>query len=746
LQTIARQGSESSKPKPTTRSAGKKATAASSRPPPKTRSSRTSQSARSGFAQDSIKGVTLFPTASATPVSREDLLPPEKQRFSDRVKANKQTRAKRKELQIDTSGGPSGSQRIVEEAESPESQQEEASRQPSISPDTPTSQQSQQSQLLDGLDLEQSFNRAFSGFSVDDSSERFAEDSFNQPTSLFDLRSIYRLPSIFRLPQQQQQQQPATMSQQTQNPATGGSSQNTVHTRSLEMPNPFNKNAPKFDGKADELDRFLTHMRDLMQRVGITSDDEQMLKICDYVETQTAREWKHLKSYRKGSWDDFRSEVLENYPEADDIVQGTVIGLEKVCAKFRGLASKDLNKVMAFKRAFVVEQELLCDSTIPLVTNRELVKMLLGTLDPAYAYNVRTYLRNKIGESAPPPGQTSRRPEDPFSIEDVWKALIHEAKVEKMGSAGELYVPKIAARGSSEAMPMKAEDQNLQQLEGSIARLTDAVNAQSKSITEVVMTQGKNNESWLKSFQQDLARMAKEGISNSYRDRMEDVSVNAFRQPPRSVVGNAQNDSCYYCWESGHFVPDCKHFHEHLAKGFIKKSANKRGYELPGGAVLPREHNTATPPKFRVEAWHAARSRSSNVQSQWLVTEDEAWNEGLIEMSPPRYSTSEQMEYLVQDYQPPAVPSRSLNSGMQYSAMQNEISSLREQVARLESVGKSSSQPKAVHFADGPSQPSVGEEASDDFVKFAASLWQAQKQNVLTRTGQESAPRKEKGF
>ena len=72
--------------------------------------------------------------------------------------------------------------------------------------------------------------------------------------------------------------------------------------------------------------------------------------------------------------------------------------------------------------------------------------MFLKTLDSSIRSIVKHHLLIKIGKSAPPTGTTVRRPEDPYSIEDVMNTLRDLAELEKGAgiSLGSSSAPSVA--------------------------------------------------------------------------------------------------------------------------------------------------------------------------------------------------------------------------------------------------------------------------------------------------------------
>ena len=74
-------------------------------------------------------------------------------------------------------------------------------------------------------------------------------------------------------------------------------------------------------------------MEDLWKEAGITNDQERKKSIGKYADADCEEEWKALESFdRSYTWEEFKAELLENYPEAAAAKRGTLYKLRQICS------------------------------------------------------------------------------------------------------------------------------------------------------------------------------------------------------------------------------------------------------------------------------------------------------------------------------------------------------------------------------------------------------------------------------
>src|SRR5277367_149697 len=177
-------------------------------------------------------------------------------------------------------------------------------------------------------------------------------------------------------------------------------------------------------------------MEDLWEAAGIKEDDEKKVSLGKYADPDSKEEWKALETYESGStWEKFKDELLENYPEAAAAERGMPMRIRQL---------GDLATLYAFRRAFLAEAKKLAKPPAA-ISNRELVKLFFGTLSELMVQAVLQYLGNNSKNSKLTEDKDkgkaraavaslsvvlednsyiTRRPEDRYDIEEVCKAAI----------------------------------------------------------------------------------------------------------------------------------------------------------------------------------------------------------------------------------------------------------------------------------------------------------------------------------
>ena len=175
-------------------------------------------------------------------------------------------------------------------------------------------------------------------------------------------------------------------------------------------------------------------MEDLWLEAGVTDDQKKKEMIGKYADQDSEEEWAAFDTYKKGhSWDDFKDELIENYPEAAAAERGTPARLRQICKEAGIVQLGDINALYAFRRAFMSEARKLQEPP-EAMGNRELVEMFFKCLGASFKQAVILHLGNKFNntkmlKSKAPDGSSNatsvvRRPEDMYELKDVLKAVI----------------------------------------------------------------------------------------------------------------------------------------------------------------------------------------------------------------------------------------------------------------------------------------------------------------------------------
>ncbi|KAG6829115.1 hypothetical protein H0H93_014593 [Arthromyces matolae] len=123
---------------------------------------------------------------------------------------------------------------------------------------------------------------------------------------------------------------------------------------------------------------------------GIVDDKKKKDTIVQYTDVGTENEWKGFDTFTEGSWSEFVTEVIDSYPEAEDMEKGSVANLDKICREHAGLNRNQASKVHSFVRKFRAEAKKLAAWGV--MRNAELAGKLLGCLSPNFTKAVLNYL------------------------------------------------------------------------------------------------------------------------------------------------------------------------------------------------------------------------------------------------------------------------------------------------------------------------------------------------------------------
>lgn len=373
---------------------------------------------------------------------------------------------------------------------------------------------------------------------------------------------------------------------------------------------PGTRDAPKFSSRRpEELRRFLRMMEDLWKDAGIVDDEEKKTSLGKYADQESEEEWTALEGFEAGrSWNDFKTELLDNYPEAAEAERGTPYRLRKLCRETTDIQLGDLVTLFKFRRAFMAEAKKLSQPPA-VMSNRELVEMFLSCLSGAMASAVLQYLgasvrdRHLKGKQAVAEGEatrTWRRPEDRYDLEEVAKAAIELSE----GSQGIFALLNKNSRNPGIERPTgergvlmfnqppgvnKEWVQKLEELAGTQALDRDKMNLTDKKIDE----RFNSLESMIKTL------LAKEqGVTSQERPMERSDEKRAYETSgnmnshqayaPKQWGKSLDNERCFYCGKMGHFQADCEELKGQIRSGQLKVNQEGRlrlrdGSHIPGG-------------------------------------------------------------------------------------------------------------------------------------------------------------------
>ncbi|KAE9383318.1 hypothetical protein BT96DRAFT_788584, partial [Gymnopus androsaceus JB14] len=122
------------------------------------------------------------------------------------------------------------------------------------------------------------------------------------------------------------------------------------------LPSRNERKAPKWDSQYEEqLPTFFEEFETVAKDAAIDSDDVKMKKeSLRYVDAKTMRFWRSLDTFEDNTktWKDFKTEVLSNYPGAEQLPETTTETLKKVVAKYTKSGVRDSQELAEYHREF----------------------------------------------------------------------------------------------------------------------------------------------------------------------------------------------------------------------------------------------------------------------------------------------------------------------------------------------------------------------------------------------------------
>ena len=401
---------------------------------------------------------------------------------------------------------------------------------------------------------------------------------------------------------------------------------------------PSARDAPRFlSRRPQELRRFVRSMEDLYKDAGIVDDEEKKNLLGKYADQESEEEWSALETFEKGnSWEDFKNELMENYPEAAEAERGTPARIKQVCRETKidtkGIKLGDLSTLFAFRRAFMAEAKKLSKPPAAM-SNRELVELFIGTLSPSFATEVIQYLGNKaqIGKQTAVSG-VSRRPEDRYDLEDVCKAAIQVSE----NSQGMFHLMNLPGEEKHSSRKESSFNQSQSETTNLVQKLESLENNQAVEKDKMVIT-NKNLDNRFNELENMIKNLINQVQSSGNKKDpviQYDPNMGIKIGQPGTIPkwepngrGNNISRKCFYCGGIDHFIPDCEDMKNDIKTGYV--TLNHEGkLRMQDGGYVPTVPNGA-PIKERIEKWNMKK------QNQFYCGYDD--NDGIPEPMIPRY-------------------------------------------------------------------------------------------------------------
>lgn len=347
-------------------------------------------------------------------------------------------------------------------------------------------------------------------------------------------------------------------------------------------------------------------MEDLFKEYGIDDDQDKKRYLGKYTDQKTEFEWRAFETYDLSStYEDFKTALIDDYPEAKMAGKGTLQNLRKICKTHQRIHADDFAELKSLTRGFKAEQKLLLTPPA-LVSNRELVDLFLDCLKDTFKSQVEHSLGIQLSKDSKKKSvgdDKARRPEDPYDILDVIE-MAETISGRTQGAAS-----STATRHGVNTTEVKA------------TRETHTHAAPSYNIKLEEDLRDINNKVALLMDKFAISEKAQQSALQASRQEMNKLTETLMHQHVNTAPTVKQTtqptwrlgpDGCWYCEELGHFAMNCPHREEHIRTGKIKISGHKMFFGLTGQPV-PRGSNGKSARMIVEEACNKENIAQSNL-------------------------------------------------------------------------------------------------------------------------------------
>jgi hypothetical protein len=370
---------------------------------------------------------------------------------------------------------------------------------------------------------------------------------------------------------------------------------NKESKRKMKIPNPNDKGAPKFDPvKAVELARYFDQVDEIISENSIKDEEKKKNLLGRYAPATTEMEWKAFDTYKKGTYEDYKKEIMESYPEAAELEIGSLARMNAVTRPYiiDPVSTYDLSRLLALKRGFCAEAVKLA-RTPTLLSNRELVNKFTNCLESSFVRNIVTRLclihatKKKPAEATvaneeAAPAVAERRIEDRFDLTEVINIAVEIAK--------EMQNPFGIRAESAPAAPVptvKVEDEERSAL------WKDSMEVKFKNIeSSLDTTLRKVNE--LSVLAQQTQRAP--AVANQRPTSFNSMGPREpYSRQVNTSTGNWNNNNlqftCFYCRMPGHLLRNCPEVDRHLRMKWVVRTENS--VQFADGTPIRGDVNTS---------------------------------------------------------------------------------------------------------------------------------------------------------
>lgn len=368
------------------------------------------------------------------------------------------------------------------------------------------------------------------------------------------------------------------------------------------MPNRRDNKAPSYDrNRPEELLRYIEDVEKELTRARVTVEQDKKDWLRHYADQRSSDEWTVLETYPsgKGSFADFKEELVSHYPEATDSLEGSIARLDKLCAKSTPLTSEHLSVVLEFIRSFKFEGRKLLRGGC--ISNREIVTKFLNCLDPELKKTVTWQMSQKTLNEVSPSDEERRKARhrtDPIEFETLLK--VSEDLVRSFDSYNTITsgTPvKSATRTQHTILQRPVESLVPSGTHDRMVQLLEDMNESMAKNTDVLISMAKENSQRHGETTKSIETM--HTLMNTWHKGGGDRPYN----PPYPAASNQapmRREGCHYCWIVGHFIADCQSLAADVTEGKLEAQDNGSRVDFK---QFPKEPRNVSP-RERVDlAW-----------------------------------------------------------------------------------------------------------------------------------------------